>query len=362
VLTVDVTHRLGRFDLHARFDSGSGLTALFGASGAGKTTLINLIAGLQRPDRGRISVDDAVLVDTDKDVFVPKHKRRIGYIFQDARLFPHLTVRQNLLFGRWFAPETAPGESLESVVDLLGIGHLLQRSPSGLSGGEKQRVAIGRALLANPRLLLMDEPLASLDIQRKDEILPYIERLRDIVRIPIVFVSHAAAEVARLATTVVVMSHGHVAAVGNVTTVMSRLDVAAETDRFEAGAIMETTVATHDETYFLTQLSSPGGIVTVPRLALPAGTPVRVRIRARDVMIATEKPTAISALNVLSGKIAAFGPAEGSARDVTLDLSGQQILANLTLKSIADLGLAPGKPVYAIVKSVAIDGAVRSAG
>ncbi|HVK89984.1 MAG TPA: molybdenum ABC transporter ATP-binding protein, partial [Mycoplana sp.] len=196
VLDVDIRHAQGAFNLHARFRSDGKLTALFGPSGSGKTTVVNAIGGLVRPDHGRIAVQGRVLVDTKKGVFVPKHRRRIGYVFQEGRLFPHLDVRQNLLFGRWFTPRRERKTGFEDVVELLGIGHLLDRRPGTLSGGEKQRVAIGRALLADPQLLLMDEPLASLDDARKAEIFPYIERLRDEGGVPIVFVSHSVPEIA----------------------------------------------------------------------------------------------------------------------------------------------------------------------
>jgi len=211
---VDISHRLGDFAIEARFDSAGRLTALFGPSGSGKTTLINMIAGLIRPGKGRIEVEGRVLVDTDAGIFMPKHRRRIGMVFQDARLFPHMSVAGNLRYGRWFTPPSERYAEMDAVVELLGIGPLLGRRPARLSGGEKQRVAIGRALLASPKLLLMDEPLASLDEARKAEILPYIERLRDEAGVPIVYVSHAIAEVARLATTLVVLSDGRIAAVG----------------------------------------------------------------------------------------------------------------------------------------------------
>jgi molybdate transport system ATP-binding protein len=226
MLSVAVEHRLGDFILDAAFDSGGGLTALFGRSGSGKTSLVNAIAGLIRPAHGHVVVDGEVLTDTARGVFVPARRRHIGYVFQEGRLFPHLTVRQNLLYGRWFARSRgrrAGGHAgeVEQVVELLGIADLLGRRPANLSGGEKQRVAIGRALLAHPRLLIMDEPLASLDEARKTEILPYIERLRDEFGIPIVYVSHAIAEVTRLATTMVVMSEGRVAAVGPTAAIMA---------------------------------------------------------------------------------------------------------------------------------------------
>src|SRR6185295_18647990 len=212
-VAVDIKHRLGDFTLDAQFETSVGLVALLGRSGSGKTSIINTIAGLINPDHGRVTIDDLVLIDTTRGIFIPPHRRRIGYVFQEGRLFPHLTVHQNLLYGRWFAPREAGGD-FDGVVELLGIGGLLDRRPGRLSGGEKQRVAIGRALLAKPRLLLMDEPLASLDDARKAEILPYIEKLRDESEIPIVYVSHAVAEVARLAATIVVLADGRVEATG----------------------------------------------------------------------------------------------------------------------------------------------------
>src|SRR5258708_2094300 len=223
MITVDVQHRLGSIGLEAQFVSDGGVTALFGRSGAGKTSLVNIICGLIRPDRAHISLDGDVLVDTKQRIFVPKHRRRIGYIFQEGRLFPHLTVRQNLLYGWWFTSAAKRFGDFDQVVELLGIGHLLRRRPGLLSGGEKQRVAIGRALLASPKLLLMDEPLASLDEARKDEILPYLERLAHEIRVPTISVIHSLPQLARLATTIVVMVNGRVAAAGPPPEVTARL-------------------------------------------------------------------------------------------------------------------------------------------
>ncbi len=213
-LLVDVEHEQGAFRLAADFAAPAGVTALFGRSGSGKTTLVRIIGGLVRPRRGRVVVAGETLVDTARGIAVPPHRRRIGFVFQEGRLFPHLTVRQNLLFGRWFAPRREPGTEPDAIVDLLGLGHILHRRPGALSGGETQRVAIGRALLAKPRLLLMDEPLAALDDARRAEILPFIARLRDEAGVPIVYVSHARAEVAQLADTVVLMEDGRVTAAG----------------------------------------------------------------------------------------------------------------------------------------------------
>lgn len=211
----------GAFRLDARFSAGGGITALFGPSGAGKTTILNMLAGLLRPERGRIVIADQVAVDTERGLFVPPHKRRIGYVFQDALLFPHLSVGQDLRFGRWFAGGSTSGPQPEQVIAALGIAALLERRPGRLSGGEKQRVALARALLASPRLLLMDEPLASLDGTRKNEILPLIETVRDTFRIPVLYVTHAPAEVRRLASSVVLVRDGTIIATGTPAEILS---------------------------------------------------------------------------------------------------------------------------------------------
>jgi molybdate transport system ATP-binding protein len=353
-LDVDIDHARGAFHLAARFVAQPGVTALFGRSGSGKTTLVDIVGGLIKPDRGRIVVDGETLVDTERSVFVPKHRRRLGYVFQDSRLFPHLSVRRNLLYGRWFATggDGAAGD-FPSVVELLGIGHLLERRPDSLSGGEKQRVAIGRALLAHPRLLLMDEPLASLDEQRRAEILPYIERLRDGAGVPILYVSHSVAEVARLATTVVVLAEGRVTAVGPV------LDILPLTDADgDAGSVLNAVVERHDEAFHLTTLSTRAGELQVPRLTAAVGVQVRAYIRARDVMLSLKPPQDISALNVLAGKVAEvalLNTTGGAQADVRLDCSGAPLLARLTVKSVQRLALEPGRPVYAVIKSVSFE-------
>ncbi len=355
MLSVAVEHRLGDFRLDAAFESGGGLTALFGRSGSGKTSLVNAIAGLIRPTRGHIAVDGEVLTDTASGVFVPARRRHVGYVFQEGRLFPHLTVRQNLLYGHWFAARRGrPGE-VEHVIELLGLGELLGRRPANLSGGEKQRVAIGRALLAAPRLLVMDEPLASLDEERKTEILPYIERLRDEFAIPIVYVSHAIAEVTRLATTMVVMSEGRVAAIGPTAEIMGRIDLFPLTGRAEAGAILNTRIAEHDIRFGLTTLRSAAGDLRVPYIDMRLGAQLRVRIRARDVMIALEPPKGLSALNILPGTVAEIGETVGASVEMRLDCGGETLIARLTRRSVEALGLVPGRQVYAVIKSIAFD-------
>jgi len=354
-LTVDVTHRFGSFLLEARFVSEGPLTAFFGRSGAGKTSLINIIAGVVRPDRGRVVLDQTPLVDTEQGLFIPKYRRRVGYVFQEGRLFPHLTVRQNLLFGQWFVSKRERQISLEQVLDLLGIGDLLDRNPGALSGGEKQRVAIGRALLTSPRLLLLDEPLASLDDTRKEEILPFIERLRDEAQVPIVYVSHSLSEVARLATTVVMLRNGQIVAVGSPIEVLGQVDLLAPYAAAEAGSLIEATVSGYDQEFKLTILESRAGALLAPDLDLPIGTPVRVRIRARDVMIATTRPDGLSALNVLSGVISGLDSTADGLVDVGLNCGGIRLAARLTRKSVHNLQLERGRQVYAVIKSVALD-------
>ena len=347
-LDIDVEHARGSFRLAATFAAQPGVTALFGRSGSGKSTLVDIVAGLIRPQRGRIVIDGTTLVDTDRGVCVPRHRRRVGYVFQDSRLFPHLSVRQNLLYGRWFSrgPGGVTGD-FGSIVELLGIAALVERTPDSLSGGEKQRVAIGRALLAHPRFLLMDEPLASLDEQRRAEILPYIERLRDI-GVPILYVSHSVVEVARLATTVVILSEGTVTAVGPVADILPLAEVS------DGGSVLEAVVEHHDDAFQLTTLASRAGALQVPRLAAAAGAPVRAYIRARDVMLSLQPPQEISALNVLGGTVTQISRS-GAQSDVRLDCNGATLVARLTAKSVQRLALAPGRPVFAVIKSVSFE-------
>jgi molybdate transport system ATP-binding protein len=357
MIEVDVTHRLGTFTLDAKFAAGGRLIALFGHSGSGKTSLINIIAGLIRPERGRVAINGAVLADTARGVFLPPHKRKLGTVFQEGRLFPHLNVRQNLLYGAWFA-RTARDDAnanLSRVAGLLGIEHLLSRYPNRLSGGEMQRVAIGRALLASPKLLLMDEPLASLDEPRKLEIMPYLERLRDEARIPIIYVSHSVAEVARLSDTLVILEAGKVRAAGPTIELMQRLDLIHAAGTGESGALIEAVVESHDYAYGLTLLVSRAGTWRVPRLEAAQGKTVRMQIKARDVMIALEPPASVSALNVIPAVVAEIGPMDEPGVEIKLDCSGEALVARLTRYSVERLSIRVGTPVFAIVKSVSFD-------
>jgi molybdate transport system ATP-binding protein len=345
---------LGSFALNVSFETRGALTAIFGASGSGKSSMVNVIAGLIRPSAARIVIDDDVLVDTALGISSPAHRRRIGYVFQDARLFPHLSVEANLKFGRWFTPGFRRYAEFDHIVGMLDIASLLGRKPGQLSGGEKQRVSIGRALLASPRLLLMDEPLSSLDAVRKAEIIPYIEKLRDDLRIPIVYVSHSVAEVARLASDVVVMADGRVLANGPAADIVRRLDLMPADERDEGGSILELEAASYDEAFDMSLLRSPAGNVYVQGRTAGIGNMIRVRIRARDVMIAAEEPRRISALNVLRGHVTSIEGAGGASMAVGIGCGGATITARVTRQSAAALKLEVGMPVFAVVKTVSL--------
>jgi molybdate transport system ATP-binding protein len=349
-LRIRVQHAFAGFDLDVDADLPAGVSVLFGPSGSGKTTVINAVAGLIRPDQGRIVVDGWVLTDTASRHNIAPHRRRIGYIFQDARLFPHLSVRQNLAYGRWFAPRDAQATSMDRTVEMLGIGHLLSRRPATLSGGEKQRVAIGRALLSGPRLILADEPLAALDEARKAEILPYFERLRDEVAVPILYVSHASAEVARLATTVVALRAGRVIACGPPAQVLG--DVGVVGARGAASLLTARVVAHHADG--LTELATAAGRLWLPRIADAAGATLRVRIMAQDVILSRDRPVGLSALNILQGTISDLRLGDGPGVMVTLTVGEDRLAARITRRSAEALGLAPGQTCHAVIKSVAV--------
>ncbi len=353
-LLVDIEYRRGDFQLRADFQAGRGLTAFFGRSGSGKTTLANLIAGLARPGKGRLSIGERVMFDAEQGLFVPPELRRIGYVFQEGRLFPHLSVHKNLHYGQRFVPSDAIAPEPGEVIELLELQPLLHRRPGNLSGGEKQRVAIGRALLSAPQLLVMDEPLAALDATHKNEILPFIERLRDEAGIPIIYVSHALEEVIRLADTMVILDHGRTVASGGVEEIMGRLDLRPLTGRYEAGAVLGVTVRGQDKSWGLTELGFAGGRLWVPGLDAPLGTALRMRIRARDVSLSLTRPTDTSILNVLEATVREIAPAGGPQTEVLLDV-GAPLIARVTRKSVAAMGLEPGKQVFALVKAAAID-------
>jgi molybdate transport system ATP-binding protein len=352
MLDVALRHSLGAFTLDAQFRAPPGVTVLFGRSGSGKTSIVNAVAGLLMPDQGRIVSGDRVLLDTAAGVRLKPHGRRLGYIFQEGRLFPHLTVRQNLCYGAWFAPKGAARADLAQVVDLLGLGALLDRRPGALSGGEKQRVAIGRALLSAPQLILADEPLAALDEARKAEILPYFERLRDAAGVPILYVSHSASEVARLATTVVALEAGRVIAQGPAAEVLSNPAV-LPTGARDAGAVLSARVIAHHDDG-LSELSAGGIPLFLPRVAANPGASLRIRIAAHDVILSHTRPEGLSALNILPGLIHEIRPGGGPGAIVAIDTAAGRILSRVTRRSATTMGLAVGQDVHAVVKAVAV--------
>ena len=353
-MTIEARFRIDRDDFSLDVDLSvptRGVTALFGPSGCGKTTLLRAIAGLEHYPDGFLKVGD--MTWQEDDCFVPPHRRPLGYVFQEASLFAHLTVRRNLEYGIKRVPGAERKVSMQQAIDLLGIGHLLERRPAGLSGGERQRVAIARSLAVSPRLLLMDEPLAALDVNRKQEILPYIESLHNDLDIPVIYVSHSPDEVARLADHLVLLEAGRVRASGAISNMLTRLDLPLAQGS-DAEALIEASVAGHDEAYHLTYLDFTGGRFTVTRKELPVGSVVRLRVAARDVSLTLEPQSRTSILNIFPAIIDEVIP-EGHARmTVRLMVGDVPMLARVTRKSASVLDLKAGKLVYAQAKSVAL--------
>ncbi|HMM77711.1 MAG TPA: molybdenum ABC transporter ATP-binding protein [Gammaproteobacteria bacterium] len=356
MLSLDFTARRGDFTLEIAAElPARGITGVFGRSGAGKSTLIDSIAGVARPLRGRIALDDAVFVDIARRHWTPIEARRVGYVFQDAKLFPHLRVISNLRYGLRRAREAASGADWERVIEVMDLAALLQRWPNSLSGGERQRVAIARALLARPRLMLMDEPLASLDAPRKAEILHYLERLRDEYPLPVIYVSHSVDELVRVADHLLVLAGGRVLACGPFLELVADARLQPQLGRFEAGSVVECTVEAHDEALELSTLVFTGGRLRVPRLAVAIGTRLRARLRARDVALATRDPPDLSITNRVHGRIVELVARDGPYVDVVVDAAGTRLHALVTRESCARLALAPGRAVVALIKAVALD-------
>ncbi|MEM7775348.1 MAG: molybdenum ABC transporter ATP-binding protein [Pseudomonadota bacterium] len=360
-LDVDITLSRSDFELvvqHA-FDL-EGVTALFGPSGSGKTSLLRVIAGLETSATGRVQFRHETWQDEVSHAVVPSHARAVGYVFQDGRLFPHLSVSGNLAYALKRSHQSARSQSpvtWNSVVSALDLDPLLSRKPGTLSGGERQRVALGRAVMRAPRLLLLDEPLSALDLRRKQEILPYLERLTDAFSIPALYVTHAIDEVARIANRIVVLQDGRIAAHGAVGEVFDRLDLGPVTEAFDAGSILEATVASHDPEYLLTELEFRGQCISIPQSNLPVGTQVRLRVRARDVSLALQRPQDLTVRNIIAGHLVDMSIDPNSALAETLiDVGGVHLRARITRRSASELGLSPGRAVFALIKSVSLDG------
>lgn len=351
---VELRHNFGAFALDIAFRiERARVTALFGPSGAGKTSVINAIAGLLRPSEGRVVINDRLVLDTAERIFVPACERRTGYVFQDARLFPHMSVADNLRFGWRRAPVPVGESEIDHVVGLLGLSDLLTRLPRALSGGEKGRVALGRALLASPDILLLDEPMAALDTARRIEILPYLERLRDETRLPMIYVSHNLDEVARLADEIVVLRDGRSIEHGTVFDLLTRIE--SGSGIHPMGAVLDAKVQSHKSADGLSVVAFDGGVLTVAQIARAVGTNVRVRIRTEDIMLAREEPRAISANNVLPATVTALRCGGTPQAEVQLACGASRLVARITRASVARLALEPGVHVFAIIKSVIVD-------
>jgi molybdate transport system ATP-binding protein len=330
----------------------TGVTALFGPSGSGKTTLLRCIAGFEQAPGSFFALGADIWQDQTR--FIPTHRRPIGYVFQDAALFPHLSVQGNLEFGLRRIAAAERRVSLDQAIELLGIGHLLARKPERLSGGERQRVAIARALAVSPRILLLDEPLAALDVARKREILPYLEQLHETLQIPVIYVTHAPDEVARFSDHLVVLEQGRVFASGPIAEVMSRLDLPGSRED-DAGVVLEATVAERDTDWHLLRAAFPGGSLWVQDNGMAIGRRLRLRVLARDVSLALTHCNDVSILNLLPGTVTAIAAGgHPAARLAQIDIGGTLLLARLTARSVHGLDLRPGKRVWAQIKSVAV--------
>jgi len=362
MLRVQLRKRRGDFALEVDFHAPvPGITALFGRSGCGKSTLISLIAGLLSPEQGRVQIGEDVLVDTERQYELDARHRRIGVVFQDGRLFPHLSALGNLQYGAKRLPRGQPAPiGFDDVVAMLGLGAMLDRRPHELSGGEKQRVALGRALLAQPRLLLLDEPLASLDLARREEVLPYLERLRDALAIPIVYVSHQFDEVLRLATRVVLLDAGRVLADGDLASVSRHPAMREIVGPDAVGAVMTGVVERVDEAGLTVVRVGDAEFVVDEPAAL--GQRIQIQVLARDVIVAAVPPAGLSVRNVVSARVVAVSPDVGRAVLVELDIGRTAtLLARITSRASQELGLSPGKQVWALIKAVSLRGHVFNA-
>ncbi|QWA13850.1 molybdenum ABC transporter ATP-binding protein ModC [Sodalis ligni] len=350
MLQIDIRQRLGDLGMEVTADVPvKGITAIFGVSGAGKTSLINAVAGLTRPQQGRIILNDRILFDAERRIFLPPEARRVGYVFQDGRLFPHYRVRGNLFYG--MAPSMRP--QFDGIISLLGIGHLLKRYPATLSGGEKQRVAIGRALLSAPEILLMDEPLASLDLLRKRELLPYLERLAKEVEIPVLYVTHSLEEILQLAERVLILDNGKMKAFGTLESVWASRALRPWLPREEQSSVLQVAVAEPHPDYPMTALSLGKQRLWVGRVSQPVGTPLRIRIAAADISLALTPPLGSTIRNILPATVSECLTV-GDQVEVMLDIEGHTLWARISPWARDELGLHAGMPVYAQIKSVSI--------
>lgn len=353
MLDVQVKHQFDEFNLDAAFTAGPGVTALFGPSGAGKSTIGKMLGGLVTPTEGHITVDGQTLFDHQKNIDTPIFKREIGYVFQEHRLFPHYSVRRNLRYGASRRPSDQDTLSFDDVTALLGLKPLLDRRPNTLSGGEQQRVSLGRALLSNPRILIMDEPLSSLDSQRKQEILELLEKLKRELNPTILYISHSISEITQFADNLVLMDQGQIKGFGPLGETLNRLDLLPYAGGYDAGSVVTATVARHDQSFQMSELETTGGSLFIPGCDTPVGQAMRLRIRARDVAISTSEPVDISILNRFKGTLQDHQSGANGMEELLLDV-GFPLTARITRQSYEQLGLEAGCTLWALVKSVTI--------
>ena len=355
MLSVEIKKALETLTLDVKFEVNAGtVTALFGKSGAGKTTTVHSIAGLIKPDDGEITLNNKVLFNHNLRTNLPVYRRKIGFVFQSARLFPHMTVKKNLLFGLPRPNKIHIKITLDMVTKLLDLSSLLDRRPQTLSGGERQRVSIGRALLSQPDLLLMDEPLSSIDLHLRAEILPFIQKIVAEVQIPVIYVTHSIEEAIYLADNMVLISEGQILHEGSGEAVMNRLDLYPVTGRYDSGTVISAQFLNYDEGFDIGELKFPGGILKVPGLNGKIGDNFRALVKARDESVSLKKPKDVSILNLFNGKIIDIRIDNGPQVDILIDI-GIPLIARITRKSLSELQLTKGTKLFTMVKAVAID-------
>ena len=353
-MEIAIKSQIGDFRVDVDLKTSTGVTALFGPSGAGKSTLVKMIAGLHRPDQGSISIGEQVVFDSHKSINIRPEKRRVGMVLQRPNLFPHLSVKRNLTYANWAGGRASKTKELDRIINLLGIEELLSRYPANLSGGEAQRVAIGRALLSDPAILLLDEPLSSLDGARKQEILPWLEHLRNDAQLPILYVSHSLDEIARIADTMIVLDQGKVVAQGPLGSVLARVELDTVTGIDEAGAVLEGMVAAYDDQSGLITVDVSGQSVHVADDQLQSGHKIRLRVRARDVAISLQRLSKISIRNQLDCEVDAMWEVSASHVELVMKLGDQWLRARLTKAAVSELDLKPGTKVVALIKTMAL--------
>lgn len=355
MIEIDIVKRLGDFKLQVSFHAHAPVLALFGRSGAGKSTIAQAVAGLLRPDQGAIRVRNETLFDRTRGIDLAPERRRIGYVFQDHLLFAHLSVEKNLLYGYRLGGKQSGLQDPQRIIEVLGLEKLLERKPHTLSGGEKQRVSIGRALLSDPQLLILDEPLAALDAERKSDILRYIEYVRDEFNTPMLYISHSVDEVARIANVAAIIAEGECVAIGPVAVVMNRTDFNLATARADHGALIEARVAQHDLDYQLSRVVFDGGALWIPRVQEDIGQPIRVWVRAGDVTLATAPPVGLSTQNTVTGKIVGIAEEDATSMLVRTRVGRYDLCARITRRASEQLRLRVELPVILLIKAVSLE-------